>query len=30
MLEPELEQRGVVVEHILADGSLTTLPTLFS
>jgi uncharacterized protein (DUF488 family) len=30
MLEPELERRGVVVEHILRDGSLAALPTLFS
>jgi uncharacterized protein (DUF488 family) len=30
MLEPELEQRGASVEHILPSGDLVSLPTLFS
>ena len=29
MLEPELERRGVSVEHILPDGALAANPTLF-
>ncbi len=29
MLEPQLEQRGAHVEHILPDGTLASLPTLF-
>lgn len=29
MLEPELERRGVVVEHILPSGELALSPTLF-
>lgn len=29
MLEPELERRGVAVEHILPDGTLAAFPTLF-
>jgi uncharacterized protein (DUF488 family) len=29
MLEPQLEQRGAQVEHILPDGSLALQPTLF-
>lgn len=29
MLEPQLEQRGVTVEHILPDGTLASQPTLF-
>ncbi len=28
MLEPQLELRGAVVEHILPDGALTSQPTL--
>jgi uncharacterized protein (DUF488 family) len=30
MLEPELARRGVVVDHILSDGSLMMKPTLFA
>ncbi len=30
MLEPELERRGVTVEHILPNGSLAAYPTLFA
>ncbi len=29
MLEPEFEERGLLVEHILPDGSLASQPTLF-
>ena len=29
MLEPQLEQRGAHVEHILPDGALASQPTLF-
>jgi len=29
MLEPQLEQRGAAVEHILPDGALARQPTLF-
>jgi uncharacterized protein (DUF488 family) len=29
MLEPELERRGITVEHILPDGTLAAHPTLF-
>lgn len=29
MLEPQLEQRGVAVEHILPDGTIAAQPTLF-
>jgi uncharacterized protein (DUF488 family) len=29
MLEPQLEQRGAHVEHILPDGTLASQPTLF-
>ncbi len=30
MLEPELEKRGVAVEHILPDGRAVSRPTLFA
>jgi uncharacterized protein (DUF488 family) len=30
MLEPELEKRGVAVDHILPDGQLVSRPTLFA
>jgi uncharacterized protein (DUF488 family) len=30
MLEPELQRRGVTVEHILPDGVLAARPTLFA
>jgi uncharacterized protein (DUF488 family) len=30
MLEPQLEKRGIRVQHILPDGSLLSRPTLFA
>lgn len=30
MLAPELEKRGIVIEHILPDGCLVARPTLFA
>jgi uncharacterized protein (DUF488 family) len=30
MLEPELESRGIAVNHILPDGTLSAQPTLFT